>query len=168
MIRGLHDLSTPPTQSEWIDQHQSGRCRHEHTFAGASHIKGQSVLDISTKQFDQRLANMQAELLTLLKTHLGDDASHPLISRLTEHEANTESLVADLCEEMDLTVYQREVSQLNDIAAARERIRQGTFGMCIDCEAPVGIQRLEAYPTAKRCLSCQALHEKRLPSRNTR
>ena len=124
--------------------------------------------DISTQQFDQRLATMQTELMTLLKTHLGDDASHPLISRLTEHQTNVESLVADLSEEMDLTVYQLELAQLNDIAAARERIRQGTFGVCVDCESPIPVKRLEAYPTAKRCLPCQALHEKRLPGRTKR
>jgi RNA polymerase-binding transcription factor DksA len=124
--------------------------------------------DTSVKLLDQRLANMQTELMTLLKTHLGDDASHPLISRLTEHDASVESLVADLSEEMDLTVYQRELSQLNDIAAARERIRQGTFGTCMNCGMAVGLQRLEVYPTAKRCLPCQALREKRLPGRYTR
>lgn len=124
------------------------------------------MLDISSTHFDQRLANMQAELKTLLKTHLGDNASHPLISRLTEHDTNVESLVADLSEEMDLTVYQRELTQLNDIAAARERIREGTFGVCVDCQAPIGVQRLEAYPTAERCLSCQVIQEQRLSARN--
>jgi RNA polymerase-binding transcription factor DksA len=32
--------------------------------------------------------------------------------------------------------------------------------VCVDCGASVGYERLEAYPTAKRCLACQQAHEK--------
>jgi RNA polymerase-binding transcription factor DksA len=112
---------------------------------------------------EQRLAKMQDELVTLLKTHLGDDPTHPLISRLTQQLPNVESLVADLSQEMNLTVYERELAQINDIAAARARIREGTFGICANCKSPINRKRLDAYPTAKRCLPCQALQEKKLP-----
>jgi RNA polymerase-binding transcription factor DksA len=114
-------------------------------------------------QMDQRLAKMQDELIELLKTHVGEDPTHPLISGLTEQVPNVESLIADLSQQMDLTVYQRELAELNDIAAARTRIREGIFGICTDCESPIDHKRLGAYPTAKRCLPCQAAHEKTLP-----
>jgi RNA polymerase-binding transcription factor DksA len=90
---------------------------------------------------EQRLAKMQDELVTLLKTHLGDDPTHPLISRLTQQAPNVESLVADLSQEMNLTVYERELAQINDIAAARARIREGTFGICANCKSPINRKR---------------------------
>jgi RNA polymerase-binding transcription factor DksA len=40
------------------------------------------------------------------------------------------------------------------------RMEDGEYGTCIDCDAAIAIARLQAYPTAVRCISCQAIHEK--------
>jgi RNA polymerase-binding transcription factor DksA len=47
------------------------------------------------------------------------------------------------------------------IDAALDRIDAGTYGACIECGGPVGIERLRALPSAERCLSCQADLERR-------
>ena len=31
---------------------------------------------------------------------------------------------------------------------------------CVDCDAPIGAARKAALPSAERCISCQAVHEK--------
>lgn len=49
--------------------------------------------------------------------------------------------------------------QLADIEAARDRIRRGEYGICIDCRQSIPFARLKAYPTAKRCAPCQHRHE---------
>jgi DnaK suppressor protein len=36
-----------------------------------------------------------------------------------------------------------------------ERIRDGTFGSCIECESPISPKRLVALPWALRCIKCQ-------------
>lgn len=54
----------------------------------------------------------------------------------------------------------RDIGEVRDIAAAEDRIAAGTFGLCIDCEAPIRYKRLDAYPTAKRCFSCQVIRER--------
>lgn len=50
--------------------------------------------------------------------------------------------------------------ELADVDAALARIAQGTYGICIDCGAEVPHARLSAYPTAKRCVDCQAVRER--------
>ena len=35
----------------------------------------------------------------------------------------------------------------------------GGYGMCEDCSRPIGKERLEALPTATRCVACQATWE---------
>ncbi|MBY4898565.1 TraR/DksA family transcriptional regulator [Cupriavidus sp. AU9028] len=55
--------------------------------------------------------------------------------------------------------------QLHDIDAARERIRSGSFGICVDCEEPIPLARLQAYPVAERCAPCQERHERLYMSR---
>lgn len=41
-----------------------------------------------------------------------------------------------------------------EIRAARERVASGTFGVCEVCGRPIGDARLEARPTARRCITC--------------
>lgn len=53
----------------------------------------------------------------------------------------------------------RDNAEMRDIAAAEERIAAGTYGICIDCGVSVPYARLEAYPTAKRCIPCQEIRE---------
>ncbi|WP_454720802.1 MULTISPECIES: TraR/DksA family transcriptional regulator [Cupriavidus] len=50
--------------------------------------------------------------------------------------------------------------ELADIAAARARLAGQTYGLCTDCGADIPYARLQAYPTAKRCLPCQRRHER--------
>lgn len=53
----------------------------------------------------------------------------------------------------------RDAAELRDILAAEARIAAGTYGQCIDCEKPIPYARLDAYPTAKRCIGCQEVRE---------
>lgn len=53
----------------------------------------------------------------------------------------------------------RDREELMDIEAALRRLTAGTYGECAQCAAPIPPARLEAYPTAKRCLPCQQRHE---------
>lgn len=55
----------------------------------------------------------------------------------------------------------RESKYLQKVQAALERIANGTFGLCADCEEPIELRRLEARPTTTSCLRCKELDEKR-------
>ena len=46
------------------------------------------------------------------------------------------------------------------IVAALERIREGTYGACMECEAEIGIKRLRAVPWAEYCLECQTIADR--------
>lgn len=58
-----------------------------------------------------------------------------------------------------LAHYRSELEQIN---AARERMQRHQYGICIDCGEAIPFLRLQAQPTATRCLSCQAALERRL------
>lgn len=59
----------------------------------------------------------------------------------------------------DDAVINQDVQDVRDIKAARERLAAGTYGICTDCGNAIAYERLLAYPTAKRCIHCQRLHE---------
>ncbi|MGH9359342.1 MAG: TraR/DksA family transcriptional regulator [Candidatus Acidiferrales bacterium] len=39
---------------------------------------------------------------------------------------------------------------------ALERIKDGTYGVCVECHEGVQAKRLEAVPWARHCIECQA------------
>jgi DnaK suppressor protein len=61
----------------------------------------------------------------------------------------------------EFAINEHETAELGDIDAALERMDAGTYGQCTDCGVTIPPARLNAYPTAKRCLDCQTLAEQR-------
>jgi DnaK suppressor protein len=55
----------------------------------------------------------------------------------------------------------RDQEELGDIAAARARIVDGSYGECVDCGRDIAVERLNAQPTALRCVICQDAYEKK-------
>ncbi|MDO9188717.1 MAG: TraR/DksA C4-type zinc finger protein, partial [Sulfurimicrobium sp.] len=43
----------------------------------------------------------------------------------------------------------------------------GEYGVCGDCGEAIRFERLQAYPTAVRCVNCQQQYEKTHASENT-
>jgi len=46
--------------------------------------------------------------------------------------------------------------KLADINAALKRIEDGSYGLCLECKKRILLARLDAIPTATRCVPCQA------------
>lgn len=44
---------------------------------------------------------------------------------------------------------------LKEISEALERIENGTYGICANCDKPISIERLEAMPEATVCIKCE-------------
>lgn len=71
-------------------------------------------------------------------------------------DAAAASLLRDITEAEII----RDVGEVRDIVAAEQRLAAGQYGICIDCGSAIRYKRLDAYPTAKRCLACQERREK--------
>lgn len=76
------------------------------------------------------------------------------------HDVEDQSL-ADLLTDVNLAGISREIEEVRSIEAARRRIADRTYGSCCDCGEPINTDRLEAYPTAQRCLACQRAYDLR-------
>jgi RNA polymerase-binding protein DksA len=74
------------------------------------------------------------------------------------HDSGDES-VADLLEGLSIAQREREVEELADVEAALNRITEDRYGVCRDCGDAIDPDRLQAWPTAKRCITCQARRE---------
>jgi DnaK suppressor protein len=71
-----------------------------------------------------------------------------------------DSSFANLAVDLGNAAVTRDVVELRAIGAARQRIENGTYGQCINCETDIPYGRMEAQPTAERCAPCQEMYEK--------
>jgi DnaK suppressor protein len=53
--------------------------------------------------------------------------------------------------------------RLRTIEIALERIQKGSFGTCVACDGAIGLKRLQAIPSATRCIRCQERLEQGIP-----
>ncbi len=49
--------------------------------------------------------------------------------------------------------------ELAEVEEALRRIEDGTYGRCLSCGGPLGLQRLRAIPEARYCLACSSPRE---------
>ena len=68
--------------------------------------------------------------------------------------------VATLIADLDHADVGRDLQELRGLEAARGRISDGSYGVCLDCGGEIGFERLRATPSAVRCIDCQTLYEK--------
>jgi DnaK suppressor protein len=68
--------------------------------------------------------------------------------------------LANMLIDLDTVIIERHVHELRDLEAARERIGDASFGICVDCGDEIPYARLEALVTAQRCVRCQDRREK--------
>jgi DnaK suppressor protein len=68
--------------------------------------------------------------------------------------------VADLLVDTGLSLIDKHINEIRDIDAALLRMRTGSYGVCAECGEAVSRDRLQAFPTARRCRPCQQDYER--------
>ncbi len=59
-----------------------------------------------------------------------------------------------------LRVASGESDWLHEISDALDRINKATYGNCESCESDIPVKRLEVFPSARYCITCQSKLEK--------
>ena len=117
-----------------------------------------------TEQQAKELSRMVEARRHALLAELREDAARTREQSYSEHagpapdsgDESVATLIADL-EQADVT---RDLDEFRALEAARDRLAQGAYGVCIDCGNDIGFERLKASPSAVRCIRCQERHEK--------
>lgn len=119
---------------------------------------------LTPSQIDQLVAQLKADyqvLLSEVRDELQNAGEQHRIDLLNNEpgDSGDESMASALAD-FNLTIVDRQVQGLRDIELAFQRIKNGEYGLCIDCGDDVPFNRLQAYPTAKRCIVCQQKRER--------
>lgn len=105
--------------------------------------------------FLKQLESQRARLLAQIAEQRGGAVSRAEVA--AEHFAHSEDSPAQVntARDLEFALSEHELAELNAIDAALQRLHDGTYGVCIDCDASIPDARLQAAPEASRCIHCQ-------------
>jgi DnaK suppressor protein len=107
-------------------------------------------------RFEKRLADQRESLRERIVQDLAESDRENLSNIVAPVRDPGDESIAEATAAGQLTLLRRDVDELHEAEAALTRIREGTYGLCTNCGRDIERQRLEAYPTAERCIDCQA------------
>jgi len=110
--------------------------------------------DTQREHFRAILLNWKSELMQEVDrtvNHMKDEAANfpDPADRATQEEEFS----------LELRTRDRERKLIKKIDSTMELIEQNDYGYCEACGVEIGIQRLEARPTATQCIDCKTLAE---------
>ncbi|MBD2860012.1 RNA polymerase-binding protein DksA [Spongiibacter sp. KMU-158] len=117
--------------------------------------KGEAYMNDAQKDhFRQILLNWKSELMEEVDrtvTHMKDEAANfpDPADRATQEEEFS----------LELRTRDRERKLIKKIDSTIDLIDEDDYGYCDTCGVEIGIQRLEARPTATLCIDCKTLDE---------
>lgn len=107
----------------------------------------QAVLDALSSNLDE-LATSLLEVLENTRAGTAPVKLKDNIGRLSRmDELHNQSIL-----KANRTVLE---NRLKRVRAAQSRFAEGYYGYCLDCDEPIALPRLQAYPDAERCIECQ-------------
>jgi len=115
---------------------------------------------------------MNAKDLTKLKKILLSERARLLNTASSSRKSEFSIQADDLADEADLTsvelsqgvvftLREKEQKVLAEIDEALQRMDDGSYGLCEECDEQIGAKRLEIFPTARLCITHQEEVEKK-------
>lgn len=113
------------------------------------------------------LANLQ-RVLEAMQTELEDLLRNRAVRAVDPSADMLDQIQRASEHDMEMGYLERESARLREVRAALQRIRLGTFGICLECDEEISLKRLVAVPWTSSCIVCrQAVDRSRIPPRNT-
>lgn len=103
----------------------------------------------------QRLASRRQTLRADVQRELQNSDDPRIVGFKNELAATEDWVLADILADLDIAMVTRDIAELSAVEAALVRVEDGSYGTCSDCGEPIGWPRLNAQPTAERCIACQ-------------
>jgi RNA polymerase-binding transcription factor DksA len=110
---------------------------------------------------ERALQTRQRELRADVAAKLKTQEDPRLVGLRNRMEDTDDWAAADAMAAQDIALVSRDLSELANVEQALARLDEGSYGECVDCANLIPYQRLEAYPAARRCVSCQEIEERR-------
>ena len=119
-----------------------------------------ALTQTQTKELQRRIDQRRQALLAELREDAARTREHPYAEHAGPAPDSGDESVATLFADLEQADMTRDLEEFRALEAARARIKDGAYGICVDCGSDIGFERLKAFPGAARCIQCQERHEK--------
>lgn len=116
---------------------------------------------IDTKKFEQfrkALLEIKEQVVGDLKV-MKDESGNPNgngAGDVSGHALHMADVATDMYDrEFNLGLASNDRETLSRVNDALQRIKDGDYGNCIQCEKPIAVARLKAIPYVETCVKCQ-------------
>jgi RNA polymerase-binding protein DksA len=117
--------------------------------------------DPDLRHLADRLRQRHVELRVAIRSLFADHDDPETMALRNRLEDTDDWAVADAMQGFDIAMVSREVAEIAEVEGALRRLKDGSYGQCIDCGEAIPAARLHAYPAAARCIRCQEAAERR-------
>jgi len=119
-------------------------------------MTSESLTEVGITNFKQQLEFQQQHLQIQLQQ--SDDSTKPVT--LDQQSVGRVSRI-DAIQQQQMASANRghTVALLKQVDAALKRIKSDGFGLCLVCDEPIALLRLQAQPHTANCIICQSKQE---------
>ena len=118
-------------------------------------MKTVNVTNKTNTSTTKQVRRMLEEKSTELRAHLKTPSSNPVLHAVADPYDSADWADKSHEEWIFLQTNSADVEVLRDIDAALLRLRDGSYGTCMDCGITITQKRLDAVPWARYCVTCQ-------------
>jgi DnaK suppressor protein len=108
--------------------------------------------------FFEDLLNQKKEVL-LQELGYFDQSNHGESTGDLASQQLADQASANIDTEQAFRLASREGKLLNFLEDALRKVKEGTYGICVECQELIPKARLEAVPVAKMCIECKMAKE---------
>jgi len=107
------------------------------------------------KQAKETLLDMKTQVLRGIRDDMKEDREGEKDEGRDTYDVASE----ERDREINYLLTDRDRGKLQSIDQALERIEEGTYGICENCEGEITSERLKAMPFTRLCVQCQSERE---------
>ncbi|SDZ09116.1 TraR/DksA family transcriptional regulator [Nitrosomonas sp. Nm33] len=112
------------------------------------------------ESIENKLRERQQDLLEEVRNELDERENQYLAAMMGNDPGDScDFSLADVLVDLNIVRVDRQINELREIESKLAQTKKGNMNECIECGKEIGLQRLLAYPTAMRCMSCQERRE---------
>lgn len=109
------------------------------------------------KLIDSQLRDLQAEYDVAMIAL--DDLQHNRLDTAGDDPADAGNKTFE--REQEMSIANNRMHLITQLQRARDRVDEGSYGLCENCGKTIPKARLQAYPSATLCVDCKAREERR-------
>jgi len=126
---------------------------------GSVDFTGCSMDAVTSQKYKHRLVVERDALLAQIDAQRGGPISRADAASDALDKSEDDNAQIQTGRDVAFAINEHETAELLAIEAALLRIKEGVYGLCVNCGSHIPAPRIDAAPHTLRCIACQTTFE---------